>query len=231
MQYQDSPMTTSAPPGGKRLFDLIVTTSVMPIVLPVIAGLALTLWAVHGSPIFFTQQRPGLYGRPFMLVKFRTMTNACDPEGRPLPDAERLTRFGRFLRSTSLDELPELLNVVRGDMSLVGPRPLLMEYLDEYTAEQHRRHNVLPGITGWVQVNGRNALSWEQKFALDLWYVEHHSFWLDITILFKTVWKVLTRDGINQPGQATAEFFTRSSELPSPAVPGSRQKHRGRTRS
>jgi lipopolysaccharide/colanic/teichoic acid biosynthesis glycosyltransferase len=229
MQYQDSPMTTPAPPVGKRLFDLIVTTSVMPIVLPVIAGLALVVWAVHGSPIFFTQQRPGLYGRPFMLVKFRTMMNACDPEGRPLPDAERLTRFGRFLRSTSLDELPELLNVVRGDMSLVGPRPLLMEYLDEYTPEQHRRHKVLPGITGWVQVNGRNALTWEQKFALDLWYVEHHSLWLDITILFKTVWKVLIRDGINQPGQTTSEFFTRSSKLPSPAVSGSRQNQRGRT--
>ena len=229
MQYQDSPMSTSAPPVGKRLFDLIVTTSVMPIVLPVIACLALAVWAVHGSPIFFTQQRPGLYGRPFMLMKFRTMTNACDPEGRLLSDAERLTRFGRILRSTSLDELPELFNVVRGDMSLVGPRPLLMEYLDGYTPEQHRRHNVLPGITGWVQVNGRNALSWEQKFALDLWYVEHQSCWLDIIILFKTVWKVLTRDGINQPGQTTAEFFTHSSELRSPAVPGSRQKHRGRT--
>jgi sugar transferase EpsL len=142
------------------------------------------------------------------------MTNARDEAGQLLPDSQRLTCFGRFLRSTSLDELPEVLNVLRGDMSLVGPRPLLMKYLDEYTPDQHRRHNVLPGITGWVQVNGRNALTWEQKFALDLWYVEHHSFWLDITILFKTVWKVLTRDGINQPGHSTAELFTRISTLP-----------------
>jgi sugar transferase EpsL len=228
MHPQDSSGTTSAPI-RKRLFDLIVSTSAMPIVLPVIAGLALAVWAIHGSPILFTQQRPGLHGRPFMLMKFRTMTNARDPEGRPLPDAERLTRFGRFLRSTSLDELPELVNVLKGEMSLVGPRPLLMQYLDQYTPDQHRRHEVLPGITGWVQINGRNALTWEQKFALDLWYVEHQSLWLDLQILIRTAWKVLTRDGINQPGQATAEFFTRISEIPQTKTPsvGGNPEQRG----
>ncbi|HRB81775.1 MAG TPA: sugar transferase, partial [Nitrospira sp.] len=165
MRHQDS-SRTAVPSLPKRLFDLVVTASAIPLVLPVIAGLALAAWTIHGSPVLFTQPRPGLHGRPFILMKFRTMKKACNSGGRPLSDAERLTRFGRFLRSTSLDELPELVNVLKGEMSLVGPRPLLMEYLEEYTPDQHRRHEVLPGITGWAQINGRNALTWEQKFAL-----------------------------------------------------------------
>jgi lipopolysaccharide/colanic/teichoic acid biosynthesis glycosyltransferase len=160
-----------------------------------------------GIPILFRQQRPGYKGRPFTTYKFRTMTNRCGPDGRLLPDAERLTPFGRFLRSTSLDDLPQLLNVLRGEMSLVGPRPLLMQYLNRYTPEQMRRHDVLPGITGWAQIHGRNVLDWDEKFRLDLWYVDHRTFWLDIKILFLTPWKVLKREGISQPGQATAEEF------------------------
>jgi lipopolysaccharide/colanic/teichoic acid biosynthesis glycosyltransferase len=157
--------------------------------------------------VLFRQQRPGLRGQPFILLKFRTMTEARDGQGRLLPDAERLTPFGRFLRSTSLDELPELLNVLKGDMSLVGPRPLLMQYLERYTPEQMRRHDVRPGITGWAQVNGRNAITWEHKFALDVWYVEHLSYWLDLKIVALTIWRILTRDSINEPGQATAREF------------------------
>lgn len=160
-----------------------------------------------GSPVFFRQQRPGLYGKPFTLVKLRTMTDARDAQGSLLSDAERLTRFGQFLRSTSLDELPSLWNVLRGDMSLVGPRPLLMQYLDRYTPDQARRHEVRPGVTGWAQVNGRNAISWEEKFALDVWYVDNVSFALDAQILFRTVLRVLRRDGVSQPGQATMKEF------------------------
>ena len=161
-----------------------------------------------GAPVFFRQQRPGLHGQPFQMVKFRTMTDARGPDGALLPDAERLTPFGRFLRSASLDELPELWNVLRGDMSLVGPRPLLMEYLPLYTPEQARRHAVRPGITGWAQVNGRNALSWEEKFALDVWYVDHQSLALDIRILWLTARKVLAREGISAAGEATMGKFT-----------------------
>jgi lipopolysaccharide/colanic/teichoic acid biosynthesis glycosyltransferase len=160
-----------------------------------------------GTPVFFRQQRPGLHGKPFRMVKFRTMTDARDAQGNLLPDAERLTRFGKFLRSSGLDELPELWNVVKGDMSLVGPRPLLMQYLDRYTPEQARRHEVRPGVTGWAQVNGRNAISWEQKFAYDLWYVDNLSFWLDLKILWLTVRKIIVREGISQAGQATMEEF------------------------
>lgn len=192
---------------GKRVFDLVMTLLVMPVVLPVMGLLALAVWAIHGGPVLFIQQRPGLHGRPFFLMKFRTMRNAYGSDGQPLPDAERLTAFGEWLRSSSLDELPELFNVLKGEMSLVGPRPLLMEYLEQYTPDQQRRHDVMPGITGWVQVNGRNALSWDEKFALDLWYVEHWSFLLDLWILLSTGLKVLTREGINQPGHATAEHF------------------------
>jgi sugar transferase EpsL len=155
----------------------------------------------------FRQRRPGLHGQIFTIIKFRTMTDVRDAQGNLLSDAERLTRFGRFLRSTSLDELPELWNVLRGDMSLVGPRPLLMQYLPRYTPEQARRHEVRPGVTGWAQVNGRNALSWEQKFALDVWYVDHVSLRLDAKIIALTVWKILQREGISQPGQATMEEF------------------------
>jgi len=198
-------------PETKRVFDLCITiASLAALSLPlVLAGVA--VWLTMGPPILFRQQRPGLHGTPFTLLKFRTMTDARDPDGNLLPDAERLAPLGRFLRSTSLDELPELINVLRGEMSLVGPRPLLMEYLDRYTPEQMRRHEVKPGITGWAQVNGRNALTWEDKFALDLWYVEHQSLALDLKILAMTVWKVLKREGISQPGEATASEFMGSA--------------------
>ena len=161
-----------------------------------------------GSPVIFRQLRPGYKGRPFYLYKFRSMRERFGPDGGLLPDPMRLTAFGRFLRSTSLDELPELFNILRGQMSMVGPRPLLMEYLPLYSPEQMRRHDVLPGLTGWAQVNGRNAISWQEKFALDVWYVDHWSFWLDIWIIFLTVWKAFARQGINQPGRATVEYFT-----------------------
>jgi len=176
--------------------------------------LLLLLWLVRrrlGTPVLFRQTRPGLRGDPFEMIKLRTMTQACGPDGKLLPDAERLTGFGRFLRATSLDELPELWNVLKGDMSLVGPRPLLMEYLPLYTPEQARRHEVRPGITGWAQVNGRNALSWEEKFKLDVWYVDNRSFWLDIKILWLTVKKVLVREGISAAGDATMPKFTGSA--------------------
>ena len=165
-----------------------------------------------GAPIFFRQLRPGRHGKPFTMVKFRTMTDARDASGALLPDADRLTAFGKFLRATSLDELPELWNVVKGEMSLVGPRPLLMQYLDRYTPEQARRHAVRPGVTGWAQVNGRNAISWEQKFALDVWYADNLSFWLDLKILWLTVRKVLRSEGVSQAGQATMEEFRGSRE-------------------
>jgi lipopolysaccharide/colanic/teichoic acid biosynthesis glycosyltransferase len=161
-----------------------------------------------GSPVFFRQTRPGLHGRPFEMIKFRTMRDAVDAQGRPLPDAERLTRLGRFLRSSSLDELPELWNVLRGEMSLVGPRPLLMEYLPLYSPEQARRHELRPGVTGWAQVNGRNAISWEEKFALDVWYVDNRSLWLDLEIIWLTIRKVIKRDGISAAGEATMPKFT-----------------------
>lgn len=161
-----------------------------------------------GSPVFFTQIRPGLRGKPFQMFKFRTMTDQCGSDGLPLPDAERLTPFGRWLRATSLDELPELWNVLKGDMSLVGPRPLLMEYLPRYSPEQARRHEVRPGITGWAQVNGRNTLSWEDKFKLDVWYVDHQSLWLDIKIIWMTLKKVIVREGISAEGEATMSQFT-----------------------
>ena len=168
---------------------------------------SLCVWRIHGWPVLFTQTRPGLNGRLFRMFKFRSMSNRRDARGELLPDAERLTSFGRFLRASSLDELPELWNVLRGEMSLVGPRPLLMEYLDRYTPLQARRHEVRPGITGWAQVNGRNAISWEQKFELDVWYVDHRSFWLDVRILWLTALKVLRRDGISAAGDATMPKF------------------------
>jgi sugar transferase EpsL len=160
-----------------------------------------------GSGIFFKQVRPGLHGRPFRIYKFRTMKEVFDKNGNLLPDAERLTRIGKFLRSTSLDELPEILNVIKGDMSIVGPRPLLMQYLNLYNPEQQRRHEIKPGITGWAQINGRNAISWEEKFKLDVWYVENQSVSLDLKIIATTIWKIITREGINQPGEATMEEF------------------------
>lgn len=192
---------------AKRLLDVIASGAGLLVLAPVLAATAVAVRANLGSPVFFRQVRPGMHGKPFTMVKFRTMKDAVDAQGRTLPDAERLTRFGQFLRSTSLDELPELWNVLRGEMSLVGPRPLLMEYLPLYTAEQARRHEVRPGITGWAQINGRNAISWEEKFALDVWYVDNRTFWLDIKILLLTLKKVFVREGISQVGQATAEKF------------------------
>lgn len=191
----------------KRLFDLLASAIGL---LLLAVPLALLAWQVRrklGSPVLFTQVRPGLHGKPFRMVKFRTMTDARDASGALLPDAQRLTPFGRFLRASSLDELPELWNVLRGEMSLVGPRPLLMEYLPLYSPEQARRHEVRPGITGWAQVNGRNAISWADKFALDVWYVDHRSLWLDVRILWLTVRKVLVRDGISAAGEATMPRF------------------------
>lgn len=192
----------------KRLFDLLLSFGLL-------LGLALPLlllWGLVrcklGSPVLFRQVRPGLHGRPFMMIKFRTMTDERGADGELLPDARRLTSFGRFLRATSLDELPELWNVLRGEMSLVGPRPLLMEYLPLYSPEQARRHEVRPGITGWAQVNGRNALSWEERFKLDVWYVDHRSLWLDLRILWLTVRKVIVREGISAQGEATMPRFT-----------------------
>jgi lipopolysaccharide/colanic/teichoic acid biosynthesis glycosyltransferase len=192
---------------GKRILDVALAIPALVVLSPVLALIALLVRLKLGSPVVFRQQRPGLHGRPFLLLKFRTMTDSRDAEGNLLPDAERLTRLGRFLRSTSLDELPELFNVLKGDMSLVGPRPLLMQYLERYTPEQARRHDVKPGATGWAQVNGRNALTWEKKFALDVWYVNHQSLWLDLKIIALTAWKILKREGISQAGQATMEEF------------------------
>lgn len=195
----------------KRLFDCVVAASALLVLSPILLATALLVRVKLGSPVLFRQQRPGLHGQPFMMLKFRTMIDAVDRDGQPLPDAERLTPFGRWLRASSLDELPELLNILRGDMSLVGPRPLLMRYLPLYSPEQARRHDVRPGLTGWAQINGRNALSWEEKFALDQWYVEHRSFLLDLRILWLTALKVVKREGISSAGEATMPPFTGSS--------------------
>lgn len=192
---------------GKRVVDLILVTSAIIMLAPVLLLLAILVRRKLDSPILFRQQRPGLNGRPFTIFKFRTMADSRDQSGSLLPDEERLHPFGRFLRSTSLDELPELFNVLKGDMSLVGPRPLLIQYLNRYTPEQARRHELKPGITGWAQVNGRNAITWEDKFRLDVWYVDNLSLRLDMKIIALTTWKILTREGISQPGQATAEEF------------------------
>lgn len=193
----------------KRLFDLAVAVPLTIILSPVLVLIGILVRMKIGTPVLFRQVRPGLYGRPFTIYKFRTMTDKRDKDGNPLPDGERLTRIGWFLRKTSLDELPELFNVLQGEMSIVGPRPLLMQYLDRYTPEQARRHEVKPGITGWAQVNGRNAITWERKFEYDVWYVDHLSLCLDLKIIALTVWKIIKREGINQPGQATAEEFKR----------------------
>lgn len=192
----------------KRSFDFLLATLALVVLTPV---LVLVAWQVRrklGSPVLFRQVRPGLHGRPFEMVKFRTMRDAVDADGCLLPDDERLTPFGRFLRASSLDELPELWNVLKGEMSLVGPRPLLMEYLPLYSPEQARRHEVRPGITGWAQVNGRNAVSWAERFKLDIWYIDHRSLWLDLRILWLTVRKVIVREGISAQGEATMPRFT-----------------------
>jgi sugar transferase EpsL len=191
----------------KRLFDLLSSIFALFLLSPLLLISLVLVRLLIGVPVLFTQVRPGRDGKPFKLYKFRTMTNECDINGNLLPDAKRLTWFGRFLRSTSLDELPELWNVLKGDMSVVGPRPLLMQYLNRYTPEQARRHEMKPGITGWAQVNGRNAITWEEKFKLDVWYVDNWSLWLDIKIIWITIWKILKREGINQAGQATMEEF------------------------
>ena len=192
----------------KRLFDIVASIAILTIFsLPLLVLVGLVRIKL-GSPVFFTQVRPGRGGRLFRLIKFRTMTDARGPNGELLPDADRLTPFGRMLRSTSLDELPELWNVIKGEMSLVGPRPLLVEYLPRYSPVQARRHDVRPGITGWAQVNGRNAISWEEKFKLDTWYVDNQGFWLDLRILWLTLCKVVVREGISAPGDATMPPFT-----------------------
>jgi lipopolysaccharide/colanic/teichoic acid biosynthesis glycosyltransferase len=203
-------------PFSKRFLDLLLMAIGSIILSPILAVLVALVWVVHGRPVLFRQKRPGYRGSPFTIYKFRTMKQTRDPSGELLPDSERLTRLGRFLRATSLDELPELINVLRGEMSLVGPRPLLMQYLERYTSEQARRHEVLPGITGWAQINGRNALTWEDKFELDVWYVDHWSFWLDVKILFLTLWKVLKREGISQEGHVSAPEFMGSREVEDP---------------
>lgn len=192
---------------AKRLLDIVGAITALILLMPLLLVLMLLVRLRLGSPIFFTQIRPGRAGRPFRLVKFRSMHDAVDSDGHHLPDAERMSTFGRWLRSTSLDELPELWNVLRGDMSLVGPRPLLMEYLDHYTPEQARRHEVRPGLTGWAQIHGRNELTWEERFLLDVWYVDNRTLWLDVKILWKTVYKVVGRDGINQRGHVTMTPF------------------------
>jgi lipopolysaccharide/colanic/teichoic acid biosynthesis glycosyltransferase len=192
----------------KRFFDIIIASIALILLSPLYAFVAYKVKKNLGSPVLFRQVRPGLYGKPFEMIKFRTMKDALDEQGNPLPDSERLTPFGQMLRSTSLDEMPELWNVIKGDMSIVGPRPLLMEYLPLYNSEQAKRHNVRPGMTGHAQVNGRNAIGWEEKFKLDTWYVENQSIWLDFKIMFKTVHKVLAKDDISAEGEATMPKFT-----------------------
>ena len=199
-------------PISKRALDLIVSLAVLAILSPILLLISIMALAVEGLPLFFCQDRPGLDGKIFKVCKFRTMKAARGPSGAQLPDEDRITGMGKFLRRTSLDELPELFNVIKGEMSLVGPRPLLVQYLDRYSPEQARRHEVLPGITGWAQVNGRNAISWDEKFRLDVWYVVHWSFWLDIRIILMTVWKVLAGEGISQPGRATMDEFMGNEE-------------------
>ncbi|QBK30806.1 MAG: sugar transferase [Roseitalea porphyridii] len=194
----------------KRTLDILGALFGLALLFPVLAIVALLIWWKMGSPVLFCQTRPGLHARPFKMVKFRTMRDAIDANGTPLPDAERLTGLGSFLRSSSLDELPELWNVLKGEMSLVGPRPLLMEYLPLYNATQARRMEVRPGVTGWAQVNGRNAISWDEKFALDVWYVDNRSLALDLKIIWLTIWKVFGRSGISAAGKATMSKFTGS---------------------
>lgn len=209
-------MTTKLFPPGiplrKRLFDLLLTIPGLIVISPALILVAILVRIKHGTPVVFSQTRPGYKGQPFTLYKFRSMTNKKDQDGNLLPDKDRLTRFGKLIRAASLDELPELWNVLRGEMSLVGPRPLLMQYLDRYSPEQARRHDILPGITGWAQINGRNLPNWEERFTLDVWYVDNWSVWLDIKILLKTFWKVLKREGINNPAAVTMTEFMGTPE-------------------
>jgi lipopolysaccharide/colanic/teichoic acid biosynthesis glycosyltransferase len=196
----------------KRLFDFVASAGLLLALSPLLLVLYGLIWLKLGSPVTFRQTRPGMHGKPFTMVKFRTMTEGRNERGELLSDRERLTEFGQFLRASSLDELPELWNVLRGEMSLVGPRPLLMEYLPLYSAEQARRHEVRPGITGWAQINGRNAINWDDRFQLDVWYVDHQSFWLDMRILLLTARKVMMREGISASGEATVSKFNGSKE-------------------
>ena len=196
----------------KRLLDIVIASSALVLLSPVYAFVAYKVRKNLGSPVLFRQVRPGLNGKPFEMIKFRSMKDAVDAQGNPLPDRERLTPFGQMLRSSSLDEMPELWNVIKGEMSIVGPRPLLMEYLPLYNEQQAKRHNVRPGITGYAQVNGRNAISWEKKFELDTWYVENRSLWLDFKIMLKTVKKVIAKDDISAEGEATTTKFTGTPE-------------------
>ena len=196
----------------KRLFDISAAAIALAILSPCFVIVYICIRRKLGPPVLFRQTRPGLKSQPFEMIKFRTMANAVDAEGKPLPDEKRMTRLGNFLRKSSLDELPELWNVLKGDMSLVGPRPLLMQYLDRYTPFQARRHEVKPGLTGWAQINGRNAISWEKKFELDVWYVDHQSFWLDLKIVLATVWKIVRRDGVSAADHVTMPEFMGSSE-------------------
>ena len=198
--------------GVKQLFDRTIGAGGLVLTSPILLATAIVVRASMGSPVVFRQVRPGLGGRPFEVLKFRTMRDAMNTKGEPLPDEERLTRIGRFLRSTSLDELPQLFNLVKGEVSLVGPRPLLTRYLPRYTERQARRHDVLPGITGWAQVNGRNAISWEEKFELDVWYVDHWSLWLDAKILAKTAVQVIVASGVSNPGHVTMPEFMGTAE-------------------
>ncbi len=200
---------------SKRVLDVVLAILGILILSPFLLAISLLVWISYGSPVIFRQQRAGYRGGPFRIYKFRTMTDMRDENARLLPDEQRLTPFGKFLRASSIDELPELLNVLRGEMSIVGPRPLFIHYLERYSPEQARRHAVLPGITGWAQVNGRNALTWEEKFTLDVWYVDHWSFWLDLRIIILSIIKTIRQEGINQPGQATAEEF-----MPTPEATG-----------
>lgn len=203
-------LSSPQPPIIKRIFDLVLVVPGIVLISPLLALVALALLLNGSRPILFRQERAGLRGKVFKVFKFRTMRDAFDEQGNPLPDEQRLTRLGQFLRAASLDELPELFNILRGEMSLVGPRPLMAKYLPLYSTEQMRRHDVLPGLTGWAQINGRNALTWEERFTLDLWYVDHWSLWLDLKILALTLWKVIRREGISEPGHATMREFTGS---------------------
>jgi sugar transferase EpsL len=207
MQIADTALEQMSGSSMKRCFDVFLTISGLVVLSPVLTGIALAVRMSIGTPILFRQTRPGIHGEPFTCYKFRTMSDERDENGVLLPDEKRLTKLGRFLRSTSLDELPELFNVLKGDMCIVGPRPLLMQYLERYTSEQARRHEVKPGLTGWAQVNGRNAITWEEKFKLDVWYVDHRSLWLDVKIIGMTILKVIRREGISEEGKATMTEF------------------------
>lgn len=206
------PIFPKGVPIVKRVFDLAATALLLVLISPLLLIISILVWRQNGRPILFHQMRPGYRGKPFKLLKFRTMTEDRNEQGELLPDQLRLTKLGQFLRDYSLDELPGFFNVLRGEMSLVGPRPLLLQYLSRYSTEQARRHDVLPGVTGWAQINGRNVLTWEDKFQFDVWYVDHWSFCLDIRILVITFWKVLQREGINQPGYLTASEFMGNDE-------------------